>query len=138
MLFTDDFEDGLTDQWVTSGGTWAIATDGTKVYAQTATGTGSSLLLSAAGSTTWTDQIVEATIGKHWPSAAKVPRDVSQAFPRALQRQHVLLRAPAQRRKARHPRRHVVDQQRRGRVDRDRHHVLPCASSSWVRPSKPT
>jgi hypothetical protein len=62
VLFSDDFEDGLTDKWVTSGGTWAIATDGTKVYTQTATGTGSSLLVSAAGSTTWTDQIVEAKI----------------------------------------------------------------------------
>jgi hypothetical protein len=62
VLFSDDFEDGLTDKWVTSGGTWAIATDGTKVYAQTATGTGSNLLVSAAGSTAWTDQIVEAKI----------------------------------------------------------------------------
>ena len=62
VLFSDDFEDGSTTQWTPSNGTWAIATDGTKVYAQTGTGTGSTLLVSAAGSTTWTDQIVEAKI----------------------------------------------------------------------------
>ena len=62
VLFGDDFEDGNANGWVTSGGTWAVATDGTKVYAQTATGTGSTVLLSAAGSVAWTDQIVEARV----------------------------------------------------------------------------
>jgi hypothetical protein len=62
VLFSDDFEDGDANGWVTSGGTWAVTTDGTKVYAQTATGTGSTVLLSAAGSVAWTDQIVEARV----------------------------------------------------------------------------
>lgn len=63
VLFSDDFEDGKTDKWVAaSGGTWAIVTDGSKAYAQTASGAGSTVLLSAAGSTAWTDQIVEARV----------------------------------------------------------------------------
>jgi len=48
--------------WVTSGGTWAVETDGSKVYSQTATATGSTVMLSANGSTSWTNQIVEAKI----------------------------------------------------------------------------
>ena len=62
VLFSDDFEDGNTTGWTVSGGTWAIATDGSKVYAQSATGSGSAVLLSAAGSTAWTNQIIEAKI----------------------------------------------------------------------------
>ena len=62
VLFSDDFEDGATSKWVASGGTWSIVTDGTKAYAQTAAGTGSTVILSAAGSTTWTDQVVEARV----------------------------------------------------------------------------
>jgi hypothetical protein len=63
VLFSDDFEDGSTTGWVTSGsgGVWAIATDGTKVYEQTAQA-GSTLLISAAGSTAWTDQVVQARV----------------------------------------------------------------------------
>jgi pectate lyase len=62
QLLSDDFEDGTPDGWISAGGTWAIVTDGSKVYAQQAAGTGSKLLLSAGGSTTWTDQIVEAKV----------------------------------------------------------------------------
>jgi len=62
VLFSDDFEDGATDKWVASGGSWSIVTDGTKTYAQTATGTGSTVILSAAGSTSWVDQVVEARV----------------------------------------------------------------------------
>jgi hypothetical protein len=63
VLFSDDFEDGSTTGWVTSGSgaTWAITTDGTKVYAQTAQA-GSTLLVSAAGSMSWTDQVVQARV----------------------------------------------------------------------------
>ncbi|MET0794397.1 MAG: family 16 glycoside hydrolase [Polyangiaceae bacterium] len=62
VLFSDDFEDGNANGWVVDDGTWAIATDGSKVYAQQGTSTGSSVLLSAAGSTAWTNQSIEAKI----------------------------------------------------------------------------
>lgn len=61
-LFSDDFEDGVADTWIEKGGTWAIVTDGSKVYAQQATGTGSTLLLSSNGMTTWADQSVQARV----------------------------------------------------------------------------
>ena len=62
LLFSDDFETGAAKSWTTSGGTWAVTQDGSHVYAQQASGTGSSVLLSAAGSTTWTDQIIEVRV----------------------------------------------------------------------------
>jgi|GEM_PF-1664965 len=33
--FTDDFEDGSATDWTTNGGTWSVATDGSKVLRQT-------------------------------------------------------------------------------------------------------
>jgi hypothetical protein len=62
VLFSDDFEDGNSNGWTTSNGTWAIATDGSKVYGQTGTGTASTVLMSRAGSMTWANQIIEAKV----------------------------------------------------------------------------
>lgn len=62
VLFSDDFEDGNANGWTASNGTWAIATDGSKVYSQTGTGTGSTVLMSSAGTASWTNQIIEAKI----------------------------------------------------------------------------
>ena len=62
LLFSDDFETGMAGTWVNAGGTWAIVTDGSKVYAQQATGTGSTLLTSSNGMPTWTNQSVQARV----------------------------------------------------------------------------
>ena len=62
QLFSDDFEDGNADGWTVAGGTWAIVKDGSQVYAQQATGTSSNVLLSANGSTAWTDQVIEVKL----------------------------------------------------------------------------
>jgi hypothetical protein len=62
VLFSDDFEDGNATGWTVSDGTWAVVSDGSKVYSQSATGSGSTLLLAATGSTSWTNQIVEAKV----------------------------------------------------------------------------
>jgi hypothetical protein len=62
VLFSDDFEDGNANGWTTTAGTWAIATDGSKVYSQTGTGTGSTVLMSSSGSAAWTNQIIEAKV----------------------------------------------------------------------------
>jgi hypothetical protein len=37
-LFSDNFESGSTSNWSKSGGTWAVATDGSKVFAQSNAG----------------------------------------------------------------------------------------------------
>src|SRR5688572_22606544 len=34
-LFSDDFEDGNSTGWTTSGGTWSVTTDGSRVLRQT-------------------------------------------------------------------------------------------------------
>jgi hypothetical protein len=56
-LFGDDFEDGNATGWTTTGGTWSVVSSGgSLVYRQTTTSGG---YHSLAGSTGWTDQIVE-------------------------------------------------------------------------------
>jgi hypothetical protein len=58
-LLSDDFQDGNSTGWTTSGGTWAVQTEGTnKLYNQSDTVTG----MSSAGQSTWTDYSVEAQI----------------------------------------------------------------------------
>jgi hypothetical protein len=61
LLFSDDFEDGNADGWITTAGTWAVTMDGSNVYSETAT-MGSTLMIAANGSSTWTDQIIEARV----------------------------------------------------------------------------
>ncbi|MDR6550876.1 polysaccharide lyase 8 family protein [Paenibacillus qinlingensis] len=60
-LFSDNFEDGNADGWSTTGGTWSVVTDGSKMYSQTNT-TLSSGIFATAGSASWTDYSVEAKI----------------------------------------------------------------------------
>jgi hypothetical protein len=55
--FCDDFEDGDANGWVPIGGTWSVVSDGSSVY-RGANGSGNSI----AGSTSWTDQTVEARV----------------------------------------------------------------------------
>jgi len=58
-LFTDDFEDGNSTGWSTSGGTWSVGTDGTRVLQQTGT---SGDARARAGSASWTDYTVTARV----------------------------------------------------------------------------
>jgi pectate lyase len=58
-LFTDNFEDGNRDGWTTSGGTWAVATDGSRVLRQSGT---SSDARARAGQTTWDNYTVTARV----------------------------------------------------------------------------
>ncbi|GAA4676546.1 pectate lyase family protein [Phytohabitans rumicis] len=58
-LFSDDFEDGNSTGWTTSGGTWAVAADGSQVLRQSGT---SSDARARAGSASWTDYTVTARV----------------------------------------------------------------------------
>jgi hypothetical protein len=55
VLLLEDFEDNVANGFTTSGGTWAVATDGTKVYRQSSTTVADAW---AYHGTSWTDQIV--------------------------------------------------------------------------------
>jgi pectate lyase len=57
-LFSDDFEDGNSTGWSTSGGSWSVTADGTKVYRQGGTSADARAL---AGSS-WGDQSVQARV----------------------------------------------------------------------------
>src|SRR5690242_8354887 len=59
-LLSDNFESGSTSNWSKSGGTWAVATDGSKVLQQS--NAGSENAREFAGSTSWTDYAVQARI----------------------------------------------------------------------------
>lgn len=58
-LFSDNFEDGNSTGWTTSGGTWTVAADGSQVLRQAGT---SSDARARAGSTAWTDYTVTAKV----------------------------------------------------------------------------
>ncbi|HEX8369663.1 MAG TPA: LamG-like jellyroll fold domain-containing protein [Pyrinomonadaceae bacterium] len=58
-LFTDNFEDGDSNGWTKSGGTWSVVADGSQVFKQSGL---SSDARSLAGSPSWTDYAVEARI----------------------------------------------------------------------------
>jgi hypothetical protein len=58
-VFMDNFEDGDSVGWTVVNGTWAVATDGTKVYKQSLT-TGEAL--ARAGNTSWTDYSITAKV----------------------------------------------------------------------------
>ena len=59
VLFSDNFEDGNANGWSRSNGTWAIVTDGSLVFRQSATNTDARV---RAGSTSWTDYSVQARV----------------------------------------------------------------------------
>jgi pectate lyase len=54
-VFCDDFEDGNASGWTTAGGSWAVLSDPTFVYAG-----GSGSYVSTAGVASWADQTVQA------------------------------------------------------------------------------
>lgn len=57
--FTDNFEDGNSSGWSTSGGSWAVTTDGTHVLRQASTSASARV---RAGQAAWTDYTVTARI----------------------------------------------------------------------------
>lgn len=59
VLFSDDFEDGNSTGWTTSGGSWAVAIDGSRVFRQSGT---SGDARARAGSTAWTSYAVQARV----------------------------------------------------------------------------
>jgi pectate lyase len=58
-LFSDDFEDGNSTGWTTSGGSWSVVTDGSHALRQSGTGADA---VARAGSTGWTDYTVTARV----------------------------------------------------------------------------
>ena len=58
-LFSDDFEDGNSTGWTTSGGSWSVVTDGSRVLRQSGT---SSDARARAGTSSWTDYAVTARV----------------------------------------------------------------------------
>lgn len=59
QIFSDDFEDGNSNGWSKSGGSWSIVTDGTKVYKQSST---SANAYTYTGTSTWNNYSVQAKI----------------------------------------------------------------------------
>ncbi|MFI9007840.1 hypothetical protein ACIGNX_11485 [Actinosynnema sp. NPDC053489] len=57
-VFADDFEDGDSTGWSTSGGSWSVVPDGSRAWRQSGTGSDARAL---AG-TTWTDQSVQVRV----------------------------------------------------------------------------
>ncbi|HEX8628477.1 MAG TPA: family 16 glycoside hydrolase [Catenuloplanes sp.] len=55
-LLTDNFEDGNSSGWSTSGGSWSVVTDGSRAYRQSGT---SSDARTTVGSGAWTDYSVQ-------------------------------------------------------------------------------
>ena len=58
-LFSDDFNDGNSTGWTTSGGTWSVVTDGSGVLRQSGT---SSDARARAGSASWANYTVTARV----------------------------------------------------------------------------
>ncbi|GHJ43452.1 hypothetical protein Cs7R123_07940 [Catellatospora sp. TT07R-123] len=58
-LFADDFQDGDSSGWTTSGGTWSVATDGSSVLRQSGTGSDAR---ARAGSPAWTNYTATARV----------------------------------------------------------------------------
>ncbi len=56
-LFGDDFEDGNSSGWSTSGGSWSVVSDGSRVYKQSST---SATAHAYTGTSTWADVSVQA------------------------------------------------------------------------------
>ena len=59
QLFSDDFQDGNSDGWARSSGTWAVVTDGSLAYRQSGTSADAN---SRAGSPSWTNISVQARV----------------------------------------------------------------------------
>ncbi|HEX6277019.1 MAG TPA: LamG-like jellyroll fold domain-containing protein [Polyangiaceae bacterium] len=61
-LFRDDFEMGAGNWTATPSGVWAIAMDGSSVYAATGASANSTWRAGAAGQTSWTDVQIDARV----------------------------------------------------------------------------
>ncbi|GAA0935957.1 pectate lyase family protein [Virgisporangium aurantiacum] len=59
-LFSDNFEDGNNSGWSSSGGSWAVASDGSNVDRQS--NAGSERARHFAGQTSWTNYVVQARV----------------------------------------------------------------------------
>src|SRR5262245_26658085 len=59
QLFSDDFQDGNSNGWTRSSGTWSVVTDRTLVFRQSGTSADSN---ARAGSSTWTNISVQARV----------------------------------------------------------------------------
>jgi fibronectin type 3 domain-containing protein len=59
QLFSDDFQDGNSNGWTRSSGTWAIVTDGSLAYRQSGTSSDSN---SRTGSSLWTNISIQARV----------------------------------------------------------------------------
>jgi pectate lyase len=59
-LFSDNFEAGNTNSWSKSGGAWSVGTDGSRVAQQTNTSSERARMF--AGSTGWTNYVVQARV----------------------------------------------------------------------------
>ncbi|GIH18534.1 DUF1080 domain-containing protein [Rugosimonospora africana] len=59
-LFSDNFESGLSSTWSKSGGTWALASDGSQVLRESSST--SDLAREFNGSTSWTDYSLQASV----------------------------------------------------------------------------
>ncbi|HYH01965.1 MAG TPA: right-handed parallel beta-helix repeat-containing protein, partial [Bacillota bacterium] len=58
-ILSDDFEDGNSNGWSKSGGSWSVATDGTRVFKQSST---SSNAYAYTGDSAWSNYTVEARV----------------------------------------------------------------------------
>src|SRR5689334_24267834 len=58
--FSANFEDGTTNSWSKSGGTWAVITDGSKVLQQSKASTDNARVF--AGDSAWTSYTVQARV----------------------------------------------------------------------------
>ncbi|OCT11706.1 hypothetical protein A8709_27930 [Paenibacillus pectinilyticus] len=58
--FSDNFESGTASGWTTTAGTWAVVTDGSKVYQQSNSATADTHALN--GNTAWTNYTVNAKV----------------------------------------------------------------------------
>lgn len=60
VLWSDDFESGTATGWTTTGGTWGVNTDGTKVYQQSDISAAN--VRAVNGSSSWTNYEVSAKV----------------------------------------------------------------------------
>jgi pectate lyase len=61
-LFRDNFEMGTTNWTATPSGSWAVATDGSMVYASSGASANSTWRAAVAGQTSWTDVQIDARV----------------------------------------------------------------------------
>ncbi|WP_199562274.1 family 16 glycoside hydrolase, partial [Micromonospora deserti] len=57
-LLSDDFQDGNSTGWSSSGGSWSVVSDGSLAYRQSSTGSDAK----AQAGSTWSDQSVQARV----------------------------------------------------------------------------